>query len=197
MGLTGSIGMGKSTTADMFRKAGIPVWSADAAVHQLYGPDGAATQKIQQLCPESVTDCGIDREILSNWISGTPEGLARIEKIVHPLVYRSRQEFLKSTDADIAVLDIPLLFETGGETEVDMIVVVSAPADEQRRRVLARPGMTEEKLNMILSRQTPDAEKRSRADWVIETTSLEEAETSVQNVIREIRGRLTDAGNRT
>ena len=193
IGLTGSIGMGKSTTAEMFRRIGIPVWSADDAVHRLYAPGGAVTEKIAGLCPEAVSPKGVDREVLSEWIARNPGALANLESVVHPLVAKDRREFLASVDSDIVIVDVPLLFETGGETGVDTVVVVSAPEEEQRRRVLTRAGMTEEKFRMILSNQMADAEKRARADYVIETTSLEAAEAQVQKVVEDIKSKLTNA----
>lgn len=197
IGLTGSIGMGKSTTVEMFRRHGIPVWSADDAVHNLYEPDGAAVAPLQRLCPAAITSRGVDREALSDWIARTPGGLSQIESIVHPLVAQDRRKFLESVRSDVAVVDIPLLFETGTEGSVDAVVVVSAPELEQRRRVLARDGMTEEKLDIILANQMPDSEKRSKADYIIETTTLEAAEAQVQNVIEQIEAKLSNARNRT
>lgn len=197
IGLTGSIGMGKSTTAEMFRRHGIPVWSADDAVHKLYEPGGTAVAPLQRLCPGAITSHGVDRGALSDWITRTPGGLSKIESIVHPLVAQDHRKFLESVRSDIAVVDIPLLFETGAEGSVDAVVVVSAPEREQRRRVLARDGMTEEKLDMILANQMPDSEKRAKADYIIETTTLEAAEAQVQNVIEHIEAKLSNARNRT
>lgn len=148
---------------------------------------------IAQICPEAEGSDGIDREALSKWIAQTPGALARIEGIVHPLVAEDRREFLKDVGSDIVLLDIPLLFETGAEGLVDGVVVVTNSSDEQRRRVLARKGMTEEKFQMILSKQMPDEEKRERADYIVETTSLEGAESQVQKIIKDIRSRLSDA----
>lgn len=197
IGLTGSIGMGKTTTAEMFRAHDIPVWSADDAVHRLYRKDGAAVPLIAKLCPEAETPNGIDRVALSKWIAHTPGALARVEAIVHPLVAEDRREFLSSVDSDIVLLDIPLLFETDGEGMVDAVVVVTAPGDVQRQRVMAREGMTDEKFRMILAKQMPDEEKRERADYIVQTTGLEAAESQVQKIIEDIRSGLADARDRT
>jgi dephospho-CoA kinase len=188
IGLTGSIGMGKTTTAEMFREQGIPVWSADDAVHRLYGPEGLAVAAIASLCPEAVSTAGVDRAVLSKWITETRDGLSKIEAVIHPLVAEDRARFLQATTEDVVVLDIPLLFETGGDKFVDAVVVVSVSENEQRKRVLARPGMTAEKLDFILSKQLPDLEKRKRADFVIETSSLDDARLAVQKVIESIQG---------
>ncbi|MEC7761118.1 MAG: dephospho-CoA kinase [Pseudomonadota bacterium] len=193
IGLTGSIGMGKSTTAKMFAEAGIPVWDADAAVHRLYGPGGAAVAPFQDLRPEVVIDGCVSREALKAWMAEDPTALKQIEAIVHPLVAKDRQAFLSHTDADIVVLDVPLLFETGGDANMDAVVVVSAPEDVQRERVLARGTMDERTFEGIKAKQTPDAEKRARADYVIETLTLEDARRQVQSVIEDIRGKLADA----
>jgi len=172
IGLTGSIGMGKSTVAAMFAEAGAPSFNSDAAVHELYAPGGAAVAPVEAAFPGVTRDGGIDRELLSARVVGDEGAIKRLEAIVHPLVKQQQATFLqRSRDAGArwVVLDIPLLFEGGGDKWVDKVVVVSAPADVQRQRVLARPGMTEEKFDAILARQTPDAEKRARADFVIDT----------------------------
>lgn len=193
IGLTGSIGMGKSTTAKMFAEAGIPVWDADAAVHRLYEPGGAAVAPFQALQPGVVIDGAVSREALKVWMAEDPTALKQIEGIVHPLVAQDRQAFLRNNDADLVVLDIPLLFETGGNAGMDAVVVVSAPEALQRERVLARGTMDERTFEGIKAKQTPDAEKRARADYVIETLTLEGARAQVQSVIDDIRGKLTDA----
>ena len=193
IGLTGSIGMGKSTTAKMFAEAAVPVWDADAAVHRLYGAGGLAVEGIAKLCPDAVIDGSVDRGALKQWISKDSTALKQIETIVHPLVAADRQAFIENTDAPLVVLDIPLLFETGGHTRVDAVVVVSAPEDVQRARVLERATMTEAQFEAIKAKQTPDAEKRSRADYVIETLSLDTAKAAVDAVLTDIRKRLCHA----
>ncbi|MBT5266156.1 MAG: dephospho-CoA kinase [Rhodospirillaceae bacterium] len=172
LGLTGSIGMGKSTTASMLRRLGVPVHDADACVHRLFSSGGAAVEPVGAAFPDAVVDGAVDRTVLSSCVVGKPEALTRLERIVHPLVGRDRDAFLKRHSRaghPLAVLDVPLLFETGGDARCDGVIVVSAPTFLQRQRVLRRPGMTQEKLDAILARQTPDYEKRRRADWVIET----------------------------
>lgn len=193
IGLTGSIGMGKSTVAQMFAGAGAPVYDADAAVHQLYAKGGAAVGPVGEAFPDAVVEGAIDRERLSKRVLNNPEALQTLESIVHPLVGGAQMAFLQNAaaaGADCVVLDIPLLFEKGGEKRVNVTVVVSAPADVQRARVLARPGMTPEKFEAILAKQTPDAEKRARADYVIDTgVSLEETRAQVRAVLDAIRER--------
>ncbi len=187
LGLTGSIGMGKSTTAQMFRDLGHPVWDADAAVHRLYAAGGAAVAPLEQAFPGAVRDGAVDRARLKALLAQDETGFARLERIVHPLVAADRADFIRRhPDAPIVVLDIPLLFETGGEKGVDGIAVVSAGAELQRQRVLARPGMTEQSFAMILDRQMPDAEKRARADWVIPTETLEGARAAVDRICKDI-----------
>lgn len=194
LGLTGSIGMGKSTTAEMFAKAGIPVWDADAAVHRLYGQGGAAVGPIGQMCPQAVQNGAISRDVLKTWISSDPTALGRIEKVVHPLVAADRAAFLAAhADDPIVLLDIPLLFETGTSDRVDAVAVVSVPADVQRARVLERGTMTEAQFETILSKQMPDAEKRARADFVIETLTLEGARAAVQDILAQIKEGLQHA----
>jgi dephospho-CoA kinase len=165
VGLTGSIGMGKSTVAAMFAEAGVPVFDADAAVHRLQGPDGRLVAAIESLHPGTTGPGGVDRAKLSAAVLGNPDALRALEELVHPAVSEDRAAFLRQhTDSPLIVFDIPLLFETGGEKKVDKTVVVSAAPEVQRARVLARPGMTESKFDAILARQLPDAEKRARAD---------------------------------
>ena len=190
LGLTGSIGMGKSTTAAMFARAGVPVWDADAAAHRLYASGGAAARAVAALHPEAVRDEAVDRDALRRWIAADPGALSRLEAVIHPLIAADRADFLAKHRNSVVLLDIPLLYETGADSGCDAVVVVSAPPEVQRARVLARPGMTEERFQMLLSRQIPDAEKRSRADFVIETTSLEAAESGVQKVLRTILTRI-------
>jgi dephospho-CoA kinase len=187
LGLTGSIGMGKSTTAALFRDAGIPVWDADAAVHRLYAPAGAAVEPLAALCPAALHAGGIDRAALKSWIAADTSALSRIEQIVHPLVAADRAAFLAATDADIVVLDIPLLFEKNSESEFHATLLVTAPPDLQRARVLARPGMTPAQFDLILSRQMPDAEKRRRATHIVETLSLDSTRAFVHALVEYIR----------
>jgi dephospho-CoA kinase len=170
LGLTGSIGMGKSTVAAMFADEGVPVFDADAEVHRLQGPQGPIVGAIEAAFPSTTGPDGVDRPKLRARVFGHPDKFALLESIVHPAVAGARESFLaRHAAAPLIVLDIPLLFETGGDTRVDRIAVVSAPAQIQRARVLARPGMTADRLDEILSRQVPDAEKRARADFVIPT----------------------------
>ncbi len=195
IGLTGSIGMGKTTTAQMFADAGIPVWDADAAVARLYEKGGAGTAAIKNLRPGAIKDGVVDRKDMRQWVAHDPTALKKIETVIHPLVAMGRQEFLRDTDAPIVLLDIPLLYETGAESQVDMVVVVSTGPDTdiQRDRVLSRPGMTEELFQSILAKQMPDATKRSRADIVIPTLSMEGAKIAVEAVISQIREKLRNA----
>lgn len=190
LGLTGSIGMGKSTTARLFAEAGVPVWDADAAVHRLYARGGAGAAAIGSLAPGTIVGRAVDRDRLRAAILADPELLGRIEAAVHPLVAADRAAFLKAqADAPLVLFDIPLLYETGAEAWLDGVVVVSAPEAVQRTRVLARPGMSEAALARILSRQTPDAEKRARADFVIETDKgVDAARAAVTSVIERLGG---------
>jgi dephospho-CoA kinase len=190
VGLTGSIGMGKSTTSTMFQAEGVPVYDADAAVHALYAKGGAAVEPVEAAFPGVVTDGAIDRAKLSAHVVGQPEALKRLETIVHPLVGESRKVFFEAAleaNAPLVILDIPLLFETGGERNVAAVIVVSAPEAIQRERVMARPDMTAEKLDAILARQLPDTEKRARADIVIDTSKgLDSAREQVRAAIAKL-----------
>ncbi|MGO4564308.1 dephospho-CoA kinase [Rhizobium sp. 2YAF20] len=189
IGLTGSIGMGKSTTAILFADAGVAVHDADAAVHDLYR--GEAVPLVEAAFPGTTRDGIVDRVALGKQLSSEPTGFKRLEAIVHPLVRARERAFLeqqKAGGADLVVLDIPLLFESGGAERVDKIVVVSSDPQIQRRRVLARPDMTEEKFNLILSRQMPDAEKRARADYVVNTgDGIKAARKQVDEIIADLR----------
>ena len=183
--LTGSIGMGKSTVAKMFERAGIPVFDADAAVHRLQGLDGDLLGPIAARFPGVVQDGVLDRPALAARVLADPDELAALEEIVHPAVQAAREEFVADhADAPALLFDIPLLFETGGEGAFDKVVVVSTSAENQRRRVLRRPGMTAAKFNSILARQMPDAEKRDRADFVVDTSGdLSATEAQVAAII--------------
>lgn len=185
LGLTGSIGMGKSTVAAMFADEGVPVFDADAAVRALQGPGGALLPEIEAAFPGATGPEGVDRARLGAAVFGNNEALRRLEAIVHPAVGRLRAAFLEEhAGAPLVVFDVPLLFETGGDAHVDAVAVVSAPHHVQRARVLARPGLTDERLDAILARQTPDSEKRARAGFVIDTgVSLDETRDEVRKVI--------------
>ena len=188
LGLTGSIGMGKSTTAAMFAAEGIPVWDADAVVHRLYARGGAAVAPIAALFPEGVLDGEVSRLALKTIITGNPTALTRIEAVIHPMVASDRAAFIAAADADLIVLDMPLLFENGMETTVDATLLVTAPAALQRQRVMARPGMTEAHFATILARQMPDAEKRKRANHIVETLEIAATRAYVRALITYIRG---------
>ncbi|MEY1557104.1 dephospho-CoA kinase [Yoonia sp. R2331] len=190
LGLTGSIGMGKSTTAQMFAEAGVPVWDADAAVHQLYAPGGAAVEVVAELFPDAIDDDQVSRPKLRQRIVDDPKALDRLQDKVHPLVARDRAAFLAAQAADIVLLDIPLLFESGAEGLCDAIVVVSVDAQTQKARVMGRGEMTEAAFNMIRDRQMPDADKRARADYIIQTDTMDGARQAVQSIIADIRGKL-------
>ncbi len=193
IGLTGSIGMGKTETAKMFSQHGVPVCDSDATVHFLYDKGGLAVGPIQALFPEAVIDGRVDRDVLGRAVLGKPEGLKALEAVVHPLVGVAQRDFLAraaSSGAAMAVIDVPLLFETGGEKRVDVVVVVSAPAEMQRERVMARPGMTAEKFDLIVKKQVSDAEKRRRADFVVDSSrGLEHAERQVVAIIEALKHR--------
>lgn len=190
LGLTGSIGMGKSAVAAMFQGLGVPVFDADAAVHQLQGPGGALLPAIEAEFPGTTGPQGVDRPKLGAAVFGNPEALKRLERIVHPAVGAMRKDFLaENAQKPLIVFDIPLLFEKGGWEQVDAVVVVSASAEAQRERVLARAGMTTEKFEQILKLQVPDAEKRVRADYVVDTgTSLAETRHAVQRLVHSLTG---------
>ena len=189
VGLTGSIGMGKSTAAAMLRDLGVPVFDADAQVHELQGPGGQLVPAIEAAFPGSTSAKGVDRAALGARVFGDSAALSTLEAIVHPAVAQAQRVFLdRHDDAPIIVLDIPLLFEKGGSALVDRIIVVSASQSEQRRRVLARPGMTVEKFDDIIARQTPDAQKRAGADYVIDTNmSFDETRRQIAIVVACLR----------
>lgn len=193
LGLTGSIGTGKSTTARMFAEEGCAVWDADAAVYRLYAPGGAAVAAMAEAFPEAVKDDAVCRAQLKRMMAQDDAALARIESIVHPLVAQDRQRFLQEAQADIAVFDIPLLFETGAEVEMDAVACVTVSHETQRARVLARGTMTEAQFAAIRDKQMSDAEKRARADYVIFTDTVEHARQQVQSVVADIRGTLAHA----
>ena len=188
IGLTGSIGMGKSTTMQLFAEQGVPVYDADAAVHQIYA--GEAVPVVEAAFPGTTSDGKVDRQKLSAQVLGNPDALRKLEKIVHPLLGARRHQFLEDAQksgAPFVVLDVPLLFETGGEKRVDAVVVVSAPAEIQRARVLARENMTPEKFDAILARQTPDAEKRKRADFVVDTSAgLDPVRAQIRDILTKV-----------
>ena len=190
LGLTGSIGMGKTTTAEMFAALGVPVHSADAAVHALYA--GRAAPLIEAEFPNTVVDGRVDRGALSKRVVGQADAMKRLEGLIHPLVREAELAFLDRARADgarLAVVDIPLLYETGGETRCDKVAVVTAPSELQRMRVMARPGMTAQKFEAILAQQMPDEEKRQRADFIIDTgNGLEPARLAVEAIVRKLGG---------
>ena len=190
IGLTGGIGMGKSAAAEHFARAGVPVFNADACVHRLY--EGDAVEAIEAAFPGVARGGKVDRQLLSERIAGSPERLRQLEEIVHPLVVASEVEFLREQEkngADMAVLEIPLLFETGAHSRVDVTVVLSAPEVVQRDRVLARPGMTIDKLEHLLARQLPDVEKRARADYVVDSgLPLDAMHAELDRLLESLRG---------
>lgn len=191
IGLTGSIGMGKSTTSRLFSDLGVPVFDSDACVHALYAPGGAGVAPVSQAFPGVESEGAIDRKKLSAALSRSEDGFERLEKIVHPLVFKAREDFVskaKAAGADLVVFDIPLLFETGSEAGMDYIIVVSAPDDIRRQRVLAREDMSPAKLEAIIGRQMPDADKRDRADFVIDTSiSIDDARHQVIEILKTLR----------
>jgi dephospho-CoA kinase len=193
LGLTGSIGMGKSTMAKLLAEEGCAIWDADAAVHRLYAPGGKAVRPMQALFPDAIKDGAVSRDRLKQIITADPDALKKIEAIVHPLVGEDRAEFIATSPADILVFDVPLMFETGGNRNMDAVLVVSAPEDVQKERVMARGTMTEEQFLAIKAKQMPDAEKRARADFVVITDSLEHAKAQVRDVLEQIRQGHSDA----
>ena len=197
LGLTGSIGMGKSTTADMFAAEDIPVWDADAVVHKLYQPDGGATALLARLFPSAIENGAVSRPKLRAVLTADPAALDRLQAAIHPLVAADRAGFLAAQTAPIVLLDIPLLYETGADAACDAVVVVTAPPEVQRARVLARGEMTAADFELILSRQLPDVEKRAKADYIIATTTLDAARTAVRHILADIRGKLDHARDRS
>ncbi|MEL6450934.1 MAG: dephospho-CoA kinase [Pseudomonadota bacterium] len=193
LGLTGSIGMGKSTTAQMFADAGCAVWDADAAVHRLYAKGGMAVPPMQAQFPAAIQDGAVSRAALRDIISNDPSALPRIEAIVHPLVAQDRAAFIEAQRSDILVFDIPLLYETGGDATMDAVAVVYISAAEQEARVMARGTMNRDQFLAIKAKQMPAEEKRDRADFVIHTDTIEHARAQVHNVVQSIKNRLTDA----
>ncbi|WP_425079466.1 dephospho-CoA kinase [Ruegeria denitrificans] len=193
LGLTGSIGMGKSTTAQMFVEEGCALWDADAAVHRLYSRGGAAVGPMERLFPAAIQDGAVNREALKQIIAADPAALKAIEAIVHPLVAADRAAYRETATHDILVFDIPLLFETGGDAAMDAVACVSIPADEQKRRVMERGTMTEAQFEQIRAKQMPNEEKCARSDYVIVTDTLDHARAQVQDVVRQIRAGMADA----
>lgn len=193
LGLTGSIGMGKTTTARMFAELGCDVWDADSAVHRLYSKSGAAIDKIRSLFPEAIVDGAVDRSALKTIISENPKALNQIENIVHPLVAADRAEFRKSAKSGILVFDIPLLFETGGDVQMDAVACVFAPPDVQEQRVLDRGTMTKEQFRLFRKKQMPIAEKLAKSDYVIVTDTPDHARQQVSEIVARIRGENQNA----
>ncbi|HKQ95958.1 MAG TPA: dephospho-CoA kinase [Aestuariivirgaceae bacterium] len=191
IGLTGSLAMGKSTTARMFADEEVPVFDADAAVHELYGPGARGTDAVRAILPGAVTASGVDRRRLSQAVKGDLALLDRLEAAIHPLVREAESRFrddMRAAGVDLVLFDIPLLFETGREGEFDCIVVASAPADVQMARLMARPGMTDEWARLLLARQLPDAEKRRRADFVVDTAKgFDFARDQVRAIVNHLR----------
>ncbi|MDT8326285.1 MAG: dephospho-CoA kinase [Roseovarius sp.] len=193
LGLTGSIGMGKSTTAQMFAEQGCALWDADAAVHRLYCVGGAAVDPIARAFPDAIENNAVSRARLKEIIAADRDALQIIETIVHPLVAKDRENFMENCEADICVFDIPLLFETGGDAAMDAVVCVTVTPELQRKRVLERGTMSEAQFDAIREKQLPDSIKRGRADFVIETDTLEHAREQVQAVLAEIRKKTRHA----
>lgn len=188
IGLTGSIGMGKTETAKLFAQKGVPVFDSDAAVHKLIGPNGEAVDAVELAFPGVKRQGHIDRKLLGACVFGDDDALKSLEKILHPLVSNERQKFIKKSKADVVLFDIPLLFEKGYEDDCDYIVVVSAPFEIQKKRVLERPGMTEARFEEILAKQLPDAQKRAKADFVVQTDrGLDYAAKQVEGILQKIR----------
>ncbi|SPJ27011.1 dephospho-CoA kinase [Falsiruegeria mediterranea] len=193
LGLTGSIGMGKSTTAKLFAEMGCAVWDADAAVHRLYAPGGSAVAPMQAAFPDAIVDGAVSRDALRGVIQADPTALKQIEQIVHPLVGEDREQFKAEADADILVFDVPLMFETGGNAAMDAVACVSVSAEVQQERVLARGTMSLEQFQQIRAKQMPNDEKCERSDFVIVTDTLDHARQQVQAVVEQIRAGLDDA----
>ncbi|MCH2093913.1 MAG: dephospho-CoA kinase [Rhodobacteraceae bacterium] len=188
LGLTGSIGMGKSTTAQIFEDFGCAIWDADAAVHRLYGPGGAAVASLAEVFPDALVNGAVSRDVLKRYIEQDRSSLRKIEAIVHPLVRDDRDAFAKSNLASIIVFDIPLLFETGAESEFDAVACVRVSDDVQKSRVMARDTMTEAQFKMIRDKQMPMFEKCDRADFIIETDTLDHARAQVKDIVQKIKG---------
>ena len=193
LGLTGSIGMGKSTTARMFAELGCDLWDADAAVHRLYKKNGLAVAGIKAIWPQAIVDGQVSREVLKTIIQSRPDALKEIEAIVHPLVAQDRENFISQSTADILVFDIPLLFETGTDSQMDAVVCVTVTPELQKKRVLERGNMTLRQFEQIRSKQMPNDEKCARSDYVIVTDTLDHAQRQVQSVIQDVRRRMADA----
>jgi len=192
LGLTGSIGMGKSTTADMFREAGVPVWDADATVAKLYAKGGAAAAPLSALNMGLIQNDAVDRAALKNWVKTDPNALNRLESLIHPLVAADRAKFIDDhVEQSLIVCDIPLLYETGADQWLDSVLVVTTDAETQKARVMARAGMDPELFDQILARQMPSSEKIARADYVIETNSFEGARKAVHDLINDLTARAT------
>ncbi|SHJ86347.1 dephospho-CoA kinase [Shimia gijangensis] len=193
LGLTGSIGMGKSTTARLFAEAGCAVWDADAAVHRMYSAGGAAVQPIQEALPQAIVDEAVSRDRLKEMIGQDATVLKALEQIVHPLVAQDRAQFLETAKADIVVFDIPLLFEGGGDAMMDAVICVSVPAELQKSRVMERGTMTEEQFEQIRAKQMPNDEKCARSDFVVTTDTLDHARAQVDKIVKTIRRQLANA----